>query len=120
MTLLLSSLKSQDSDAAAHYLSRARLLGVCVKWKQMKPKKMFQSAFLASNNYLKSNLPGKWTLKSVGYELPKVTETIFEKNVFDLYIEFPFYLPSINLKEAWFMTCTAPLGGDQDASLYTV
>ena len=36
-----------------------------------------------------------------------MTETIFEKNVFDLYCDFLFGPCSINKEEMWFMTYTA-------------
>lgn len=40
-------------------------------------------------------------------ERPKMTETIFEKNVLNLFFDFFSIGPSANLEEAEFMTCTA-------------
>ena len=37
----------------------------------------------------------------------QMTETIFEKNVFDVYLGFLFSSVSTNMEEAGFMTCAA-------------
>ncbi len=77
--------------------------------------------FIASNNWLKLNLSEKKkTLEytSAWWELPKMLETIFGKNVFKVWLDFSFGSRPIGLHgegRVYDLYCSQPLDGNQKA-----